>query len=252
MGTAVRRPRRRRPARPGRHQLLRRVDDLLQEPGRGIFADQTVADRPGRSQPVPARLRHRPVRRQQRRPARPGPDQRPRDRQSARFPPGDARPAPDRRRSTAGWSTSPQQPGPPGRVPRIGRGLAAGDLDNDGRLDLVVVPQNSPLVFFHNQTRRAATSSTFRLEGTRSNRDARRRGRHGHGRRPAPPRLAVRRRQLPVGLRPAPPLRPRADRIEEVEVRWPSGQVDRLRNIQADRGYRLREGEAKPVPLGGF
>ncbi len=42
------------------------------------------------------------------------------------------------------------------------------------------------------------------------------------------------------------------DRIEEVEVRWPSGQVDRLRNIPADRGYRLREGEAKPVPLGGF
>ena len=57
-------------------------------------------------------------------------------------------------------------------MPRIGRGLAAGDLDNDGRLDLVIVAQNSPLAFFHNQTGPAGHFVTIRLEGTTSNRDA--------------------------------------------------------------------------------
>ena len=43
-------------------------------------------------------------------------------------------------------------------VPRLGRGLAAGDLDNDGRVDLLVVAQDEPLAYFHNRTRAPATS----------------------------------------------------------------------------------------------
>ncbi len=65
-----------------------------------------------------------------------------------------------------------RQVGEPWTVPRIGRGLAAADLDNDGRLDLLLVAQNSPLAFFHNQTRPAGHFLTLRLEGTTSNRDA--------------------------------------------------------------------------------
>ena len=42
--------------------------------------------------------------------------------------------------------------GAPWSVPRIGRGLAAGDLDNDGRVDLLIVAQNEPLAYFHNRT----------------------------------------------------------------------------------------------------
>ena len=39
----------------------------------------------------------------------------------------------------------------------LGRGLAAGDLDNDGRSDALVVCQNEPVVYLHNQTRKTAT-----------------------------------------------------------------------------------------------
>ena len=50
--------------------------------------------------------------------------------------------------------------------------LARADLDNDGRIDVLLVAQNSPLVYFHNRTESAGHFLTVRLEGTRSNRDA--------------------------------------------------------------------------------
>ncbi len=63
------------------------------------------------------------------------------------------------------------QAGAPWEVKRVGRGLAAGDLDNDGRVNAVILPQNEPLAYFHNQTEGAGHFVTFRLEGTKSNRD---------------------------------------------------------------------------------
>ena len=44
--------------------------------------------------------------------------------------------------------------GPPFGPPHLGRGFAAGDLDNDGRVDALVVCQNEPLVYLHNRTPR--------------------------------------------------------------------------------------------------
>jgi hypothetical protein len=43
-----------------------------------------------------------------------------------------------------------------------------------------------------------------------------------------------------------------SDKVTSVEVRWPSGRVDRFQNLAADRGYRLIEGDASPKLLGGF
>ena len=62
--------------------------------------------------------------------------------------------------------------GPPWRSPRLGRGLAVGDLDNDGRTDVIVVEQNAPLALLHNQSASPNHSLTLALEGTASNRDA--------------------------------------------------------------------------------
>ena len=136
-------------------------------------------------------------------------------------------------------------------VPRVARGLAVGDLDNDGRVDALIVSQQSPLVYLHNQTA-SGHSVTLLLEGTRSNRDAigavvtitaggrrRRAWRYGGGsyQSASDPRIHF-------GLD--------GDSIEEIEVRWPSGRVDRFEHLEVDRFYRLREGDATPTLLRGF
>ena len=142
--------------------------------------------------------------------------------------------------------------GPVFQVPLLGRGLAVGDLDNDGRVDLVILPQNQPLVYFHNQTG-GGRSLTLLLEGSPSNRDAigarvvvesggRRQfvWRTGGGsyQSASDPRLMI-------GLGTA-------DRVDAVEVTWPSGRVDRHTGLLPGRGYRLREGDASFKMLPGF
>ena len=48
---------------------------------------------------------------------------------------------------------------------------AFADLDNDGRVDALILAQNEPLAYFHNLTENPGHFVTLRLEGTRSNRD---------------------------------------------------------------------------------
>src|SRR5262249_52398500 len=132
--------------------------------------------------------------------------------------------------------------GPALTIPHIGRGLAIGDLDNDGRIDAVLVPQNEPLVFLHNRPA-GGHSVTIALEGTTSNRDgvgARVAIEAGGSRRVSQrlgggSYLSANDPRLHFGLGPA-------NRVDRIEVRWPSGRVDRFRDLPADRVYRLREG----------
>ena len=42
--------------------------------------------------------------------------------------------------------------GAPWKVPALGRGLAVGDIDNDGRTDVLIVSENDPLALLRNQT----------------------------------------------------------------------------------------------------
>jgi hypothetical protein len=54
----------------------------------------------------------------------------------------------------------------------LGRGLAVGDIDNDGRIDVLIVAQGAPLALLHNQRAPAAHHFlTLALEGVASNRD---------------------------------------------------------------------------------
>ena len=94
---------------------------------------------------------------------------------------------------------------------------------------------------------------TFRLEGTKSNRDgvgARVTVTAG-GRRQVAQRIgggsyqSANDPRLHFGLGDS-------DRVESVEVRWPSGRMDRWTDLPVDTGYLLREGEPRPLPLAGF
>src|SRR5207244_6947736 len=56
-------------------------------------------------------------------------------------------------------------------TPLIGRGLAVGDFDNDGRLDLLVFENGGPVRLYHNVTPPAGDWLGVQLVGTRSPRD---------------------------------------------------------------------------------
>jgi hypothetical protein len=140
------------------------------------------------------------------------------------------------------------------QVPRLGRGLAVGDFDNDGRLDLLIVAEREPLAYFHNLGP-AGHFVTFTLDGStpESNRDAvgARLALTAAGHRQVAQRigggsyLSASDNRLHFGLGAA-------TCIEAVEVRWPSGEVSRYAGLAADSAYLLREGKAEPTPLRGW
>ncbi len=146
-----------------------------------------------------------------------------------------------------------REAGDPWEVRRVGRGLAVGDLDNDGRPDAVILAQNEPLAYFHNQSERVGRFIIFRLEGTRSNRDGvgARVTIQAGGRRQVAQRVgggsyqSANDPRVHFGLG-------ESDRVEALEVRWPSGKVDHHENLPAGTGYVLREGDPNPRPLPGF
>ena len=138
-------------------------------------------------------------------------------------------------------------------VPRLGRGLAAGDLDNDGRPDALILSQNDPMAYFHNRSERVGHFIMLRLEGTTSNRDGvgARVTLEAGGRRQVAQRLgggsyqSANDPRLHFGLGAS-------ERVDSLEVRWPSGKVDHYTDLPAGTGYRLREGDQQPHPLAGF
>jgi hypothetical protein len=142
--------------------------------------------------------------------------------------------------------------GTPWLLPRMGRGLAVGDVDNDGREDVLILSHNETLAYLHNRSD-CGRFLTLRLEGRASNRDAvgakvtvvaggRRRVAWrvvgGSYQSASDPRIHF-------GLGPV-------DWIEAVEVTWPSGRIGRYRDLRTDSAYLLREGEEQPRPLVGF
>ncbi len=150
------------------------------------------------------------------------------------------------------WVDRTERAGPGWKVPRLGRGLAIGDIDNDGRPDVVILPQNAPLALLRNRTD-GGRRLTLRLEGGPSNRDAigarvtvtvsgarRNFWRFGGGSYQSShdPRLMI-------GLGDA-------DQADEVEVVWPSGRTSRFGPLRAGTGNLLMESAEGARRLAGF
>jgi hypothetical protein len=144
--------------------------------------------------------------------------------------------------------------GAPWQVVRRGRGLAVGDLDNDGRPDLLIVAEEEPLAFIHNQGP-AGHFVTLQLEGSppRSSRDpvGARVTLTAGGRRQVAQRygggsfLSASDHRIHFGVG-------ESTRIESIEVHWPSGHVARYTDLAADTAYLLREGQIEASLLRGW
>ena len=109
---------------------------LYHNHGGGIFSDRSAeAGLAAPTRPVLGFGLAAPGR-EQRRLARPGPGQRPRLRSSPHAPLPHARTALSQRRHGQAQSTCRTEAGPPGKSSGSARGLAVGDIDNDGRVDV--------------------------------------------------------------------------------------------------------------------
>jgi hypothetical protein len=128
--------------------------------------------------------------------------------------------------------------------PKVGRGLAYGDFDRDGDLDILLTTNNGAAFLYRNDRTPGNRSIRFRLVGTKSNRDA-----VGavvkiyyHGQmqsrtvRGGSSYLSQSELPLTFGVG-------KRDRIERVTMDWPSGRSDEFKNIEAGKGYQCIEGK---------
>ena len=124
----------------------------------------------------------------------------------------------------------------------VARGLAIGDLDNGGREDAVVTTNNGPAYILHNETPTHNHWITFKLVGHRSNRDAigaevkitTRAGIQFETVSTAGSYLSSSDKRVHFGLGPE-------TSVQSVEIRWPSGIVQTLKDIPADQILQVDE-----------
>ena len=136
-----------------------------------------------------------------------------------------------------------KEAGPAIQTPRVGRGLAIGDLFNDGKLEAVVENLVGSPVILRPEGGGNHHWITFQLEGTKSNRlalNARVRVTAGRTVQVAEvlsggSYLSQNDLRLHFGLG-------EQQKVEKAEVLWPDGKVETLTNLAADRYYSLREG----------
>jgi enediyne biosynthesis protein E4 len=133
--------------------------------------------------------------------------------------------------------------------PKIARGLAFGDFDRDGDMDVLLTTNGGATYLYRNDVPAGRHSVRFVLEGRKSNRDAIGAVLHvyaGGGRqvqmvRSGSSYLSASTLALTFGLGP---LR----EVDRAVVYWPSGIVQECGKLTGDATYRWVEGE-RPVAL---
>jgi enediyne biosynthesis protein E4 len=128
------------------------------------------------------------------------------------------------------------------RQPWASRGMAIGDIDNDGRLDAVVTENGGPIHILHNETESKNHWLALNLVGHKSNRDAIGAGVKiitAHGEQQATVTTCSsylssgdKRVHFGLGLQSV---------IKEIDIRWPSGIKQTLRDVKGDQMLRVDE-----------
>jgi hypothetical protein len=130
--------------------------------------------------------------------------------------------------------------------PKVGRGLAYGDFDRDGDLDLLLTTNNGPAYLYRTDQTAGNRSIRIRLVGTKSNRDAIgasvkifhdwSNGSTSQSRLVKGGSSYLSQSELPVtfGLG-------KRDRIDRLVIPWPSGRTEEYKNLAAGRAYESVE-----------
>ena len=126
--------------------------------------------------------------------------------------------------------------------PWVSRGMAIGDIDNDGRLDAVVTENGSPAHILHNETHTQNHWLTLNLVGHKSNRDAI--GAEvkiitAHGQQQATVTTCGsylssgdKRVHFGLGVQPM---------VKQIDIRWPSGIRQILHEVKGDQILQVDE-----------
>ncbi|MGH9624370.1 MAG: CRTAC1 family protein [Bryobacteraceae bacterium] len=133
--------------------------------------------------------------------------------------------------------------GPGVFAPHASRGAAFGDFDNDGDMDILIMNMNEPPSLLRNDMKGSNGSLKVKLIGTKSNRSAigARVTAHYGGKIQAQEVLAQQSfysandQRLHFGLGTA--------KQADIDIRWPSGAVEHITKIPANRLITVREGQ---------
>jgi hypothetical protein len=129
-------------------------------------------------------------------------------------------------------------------APRVARGAAYADIDNDGYLDVLITTNAGPAYLFHNE---GGSNHSLRLKlvGTKSNRDGigavvhvtsdNNKEKQWKMLRSGSSYLSQSELVLTFGLGAQ-------TKADNVEIQWPSGQIDKLSNLNAGQTVRVQEG----------
>ena len=128
--------------------------------------------------------------------------------------------------------------------PKVGRGVAYGDFDRDGDVDVLITTNNGPAFLYRNDLMSGNKSIRFKLTGTKSNRDAIGAVVRVYYNGVSQMRLVksgssyLSQSELPVtfGLG-------KHDQVERVTIEWPSGRTEELKKLAAGKEYECVEGK---------